>query len=292
MTKKKIKPILPAKTEKKPNFLDPAFRYDAAPAAGDAAAAAGDAAPAAGDAAPAAGDAAPAAGAAAAAGGPGPNGDDLLSQVVKKQSEIKKRPVGRPRKEGERPGAAGERPGPGPGPTKAKEKIEPVDPELIEQAALASAEAQTGLLSALFGKSFSSGYYGKDDNKILMVGFRYWYKARGIPFPPWAIFVLCQLAYFGLRFGDNENREAVKDAFNKFRGKIIDEKPSAAAGGPAPTQPAPAAAAGGPAPAPARPAPAAAAGAPAPAPVFVMATPEPGSKMGQLVGGGQPFENN
>ncbi len=170
---------------------------------------------------------------AAAGAGKGKNTGDFLDAAVQRQSGNKKRPVGRPRKEGDNSRDPREE-------KKKKEKEKIVeDPELIDIAAQASADAQIGLLSAIFGPRFGSGYYGKDDNEILAVGFKYWYRVRGVPFPAWAVFVLCQLAYFGIRFGDPANRQAVKNSFAKFRGKIIDAKevPKQPAPG---TQPAPA----------------------------------------------------
>ncbi len=154
------------------------------------------------------------------------NDDDLLSSVVNRQKANKKRPVGRPPKN--KDGKPGEKE------EKEKKKVlsDEEKKELVDIAAKASADAQIGLMSALFGRTFSSGYYGKDDDEILGVGFKYWYRVRGVPFPAWAVFILCQLAYFGVRFGDPANRKAVKDSFSKFKGKIVDEK-----AGPPPRQP-------------------------------------------------------
>jgi len=131
---------------------------------------------------------------------------DLFSEVVDRQGAKTKRPVGRPANPADKKKK------------EEKERKAVLDPELIEEAARASAKAQEGLLVALFGKTFRLGAYESDEDNLLVTGYRFWYRTYGIPFPPWAIFVFCQLAYFGTRLGDPENRKAVKEAMTKLTG--------------------------------------------------------------------------
>ncbi len=149
--------------------------------------------------------------------------DDLLGKVVADQQAQKHRPVGRTPKDKD---------------FSEEKKLRDVrdDPELVELTAEASADAEIAILSALFGKTFEPDYKDRDDRKMLVLGYRYWFKAYGIPFPPWGLFLLTQIAYVAFRLGDSYNRARIKAAIDKLTSKprIINADTPRAPSGPVP----------------------------------------------------------